>query len=278
MECNDGEDLVLFAVALPTGSILDDVRIKLQFMCGTQGTGANMFDIVDTGAIAFEAYILPVLDPDAATAVNTVWDNLVAKDTDTDVLDLDTGAADATAFWEPGEMAMDRISDVGLRPRQLMHHHRLLTAGNRQVVWAGQDNQTAFLVEMVLGGQYNVSMRPRARVSQPSVLAVAVGVPLLDDTLATAPTSLAEAEWSQVQYMKHTLERAILHQLGVFETGAETPWEEASALLRKHLNPDVYEQVANMFVLQGEYSITGEASISHRVPGELSLQSVATGR
>ncbi len=116
------------------------------------------------------------------------------------------------------------------------------------------------------------------RVSQPSILAFAVGVPLLDDTTGSNETILSEAQWSQVKYMEHTLERALLHQLGVVEAGAETPWEEASALLRKHLNPDIHESAAGQFFTQGEYSVYGEASIVHRVTGRMGISNITTGR
>ena len=77
--------------------------------------------------------------------------------------------------------------------------------------------------------------------------------------------------------MRNTLERAILHQMGVFEAGAETPWEEASSLLRQHLNPDVFEGTAGLFFTQGEYIFTGEASIDHSVTGDLHIGKVDAG-
>ncbi len=59
---------------------------------------------------------------------------------------------------------------------------------------------------------------------------------------------LAEEDWGQLQYIDHVMERAMLNLLGVQEVGAETPWEEATVLLKKYLRPLVLETQAASFV------------------------------
>jgi len=279
IEVDDGTDEVMFGLSLPNGSIVTDVRCKLSFICGTVGAGPNQFPITSAGFIAVEGYVLPVQDPDAGVTLNGIWDRLVPKDTDVEVIDLDTAGLDTTSFHEPGEMAMANLLDVGLRPKRVYHHHRLITAMNGGSVHTHQAIATpADLGRYTPGGTLNFQLTRPIRVSQPSVLVFAFGVPLMDDTTSSGAAALTEAEWAQVKYMENTLERAILHQFGVFEAGAETPWEEASALLRKHLNPDVLEDTAAMFHTQGEYQVYGEASITHLVTGKLSVGTISTGR
>jgi len=278
LEVNDGEDQVMFGISLPNGSIVTDVRAKLHYICGTVASGPNQFPIVSASVIAVEGYVLPVFDPDAVVSFDTLWDNLVPKDTDVDVIDIDTGATDTTSFMEPGEAAFANLFDVGVRPRRVYHHHKILTAMNSSVHTFQNIATPADLGRYTPGGSLNLQLTRPMRVNQPSVLLFGFGVPLMDDTTATQTNILTEAQWSQVKYMEHTLERALLHQFGVFEAGAETPWEEASALLRAHLNPDVFEDVGNMWLTAGEYQVYGEASITHLVTGRMDIKTVSTGR
>jgi len=279
IEVDDGTDEVMFGISLPSETIVDDVRVKLDFISGSVAGGGNQFPIITAGAIAVEGYVLPVFDPDTSTPnFDVLWDQLVPKDTDVDVIDLDTVAQDATSFFEPGEMAMANIFDIGNQPKRIFHHHRLVTAVNSSVHTLQAIATPADPGKYTPGGSLQIHLNKPMRVSQPSVLVFAFGVPFMTDTSASGPGALGEAEWAQVKYMEHTLERAMLHQLGVFEAGAETPWEEASALLRKHLNPDILENVANQFHTQGEYAVFGEASIRHRVVGELKIGNISTGR
>lgn len=268
----------MFGVSLPNGTIVTDVRAKMDYICGTVGSGPNQFPITSAGMVAVEGYILPVFDPDQGSSIETLWDALVPKDTDVDTIDLDTTAGDATAFFEPGEAAFANLFDVGVRPKRIYHMHKMMTAVRDSVHTHQAIATPADLGRYTPGGHLEIHLKRPVRVSQPSVLAFSFGVPLMDDTSASAPTTLSEAQWSQVKYMEHTLERAILHQLGVTEAGAETPWEEASALLRAHLNPDVLEFAANQFHTIGEYQCYGEASITHLVTGRLGIGTVKTGR
>jgi len=278
LRVDDGTDKVMFGLSLPSGSVVQDVRVKLDYICGSISAGANQFPIVTAGMMAIEGYILPVFDPDTAVSLDTLWDQFVPKDTDVDVIDLDTVATDITSFFEPGEMAMANIFEIGVRPRRIYHRHEMLTAVRHSVHTLQVISTPADPGKYTPGGSVQIHLNKPMRVSQPSVLAFAFGVPLMDDTSTTVPGILAEAEWAQVKYMEDTLGRALLHQLGVFEAGAETPWEEASALLRKHLNPDVFEPTGASFHTIGEIMVFGEASIRHSVTGELKIGTVSTGR
>ena len=90
-------------------------------------------------------------------------------------------------------------------------------------------------------------------------------------------TALAEAEMGQVKYVGHVLERAMLHLFGVFETGAETSWEEATALLQKHLDPDFFLEAGNSASATAVRCMY-EVMIDHSVVGRLDTKSVSLGR
>ncbi len=265
-----GEDRVIIGLSLPSGSRINDINIEMHF---AQSTPLNISNAV---MVAVEGWIIPVLDPDAATLLDTIWDNLVPKDTDVEVVDLDTGAADATVFYEPGEPDFSQLLDVGLRPERIYSSSRLLTISSGSVA-TYQDNQTPFLPVWYPGFVQKIRIRKNYGVSQPSVLLFAVGNPSLDDTSGTGMTAAAEAEWGQTKYIGHVLERALLHLFGVTEAGAETPWEEATALLKKHLEPDVFEQFGTELA-SSTWLITARAVIDHSVEGRLGDQAISTGR
>ena len=266
-----GTDQVMFGISLPSDTVIHDIRAKVKVIGQT-----HAINVGRAVMYAVEGWILPVQDPDAALGYDVLWDTLVPKDTDVQTMDLDTGASDTSTFYEPGEADWTSIFDVGLRPERLYHRHRTLTIVDG-AVFRFQDNQTPFLVKYAAGDTFQIHLRKRLRVRQPSVLVFAAASPALDDTTATLQAALAENEWGQVKYAGHMLERAMLHVLGLVEAGAETPWEEATALLQKHLDPDVYEEVGAQFASEN-YDVYTEAMVDHSVVGELGKMAVSTGR
>ncbi len=269
--CIVGTDEVMFGISLPSDTVIHDIRAKISL------TNTLEHSVQQACRYACEGWILPVHDPDAAPTFDNLWDTLVPKDTDVQTLDLDTGAADSTPFFEPGEADWSDLLDIGLRPERLYHRQKILTFSNGGPRFVFQDNQTPFSVIWLPGDSFRIHIRRRLRVRQPSVLLFAIAAPQTDDTTATQESALAEAEWGQVKYMGHVLERAMLHVLGVVEAGAETPWEEATALIQKHLDPDVREDTAGRFTASS-FEFIFEAMIDHSVVGELAKQAVSTGR
>lgn len=266
-----GADDVLFGISLPSDTVIHDIRVKL-----VMNTTGVAIDYRKAHMYALEMWLLPVHDPDTANTYENLWDALVPKDTDVQTLDLDTGAADSTPFYEPGEADWTAVFDVGLRPERLYHRHKIMhVANSSRLVY--QDNQTPFSTLWAGGDTVQVHIGRRLRVRQPTALVMAIASPNLDDTTNTLEGPLAEQEWGQVKYASHMLERAMLHVLGVIEAGAETPWEEATALLQKHLDPDVYEETGGAFGAE-TYDVFGEAVIDHSVVGELGKVTVSTGR
>lgn len=266
-----GADQVMVGWSLPSDTVLHDIRLKVQMVGLTSRLlhgASHMF--------AVEGWILPVLDPDSGATYDTLWDQLVPKDTDVQTIDLDTEAADTTPFYEPGEADWSAVLDVGLRPQRLYHRHALITeASPGQMV--SYDTQTPFNIVWSARQNFKIQVRKRLRVRQPSALVFAIASPALDDTTGVVAGMLEEAEWAQVKYSGNLLERALLHLFGVVEAGAETPWEEATALLQKHLDPDLYEETAGKFGLE-TYDVYSEAMLDHSVVGEVAVGSISTGR
>ncbi len=265
-----GSDEVVAGLELPSGSVIHDIKMHGTVMSLTLHTMAEICQA------ALEVWILPVLDPDSGSNFDSLVDQLVPKDTDVDTLDLDTGASDTTPFWEPGEHDFGDLLDVGLRPERLYHRKFQMSVASGNV-FTFQDNQSPFGVKYFPGMPYRVQIGRRLAVRQPSVLVGVVASPALDDTTGSAPAMLTEAELAQMKYIDHVLERALLHQLGVVETGAETPWEEASALMKKVLEPDVYEDTAEAWASSTiDFFCTSVVDFS--VEGDLGNMTLTSGR
>jgi len=265
-----GTDQVVMGISLPSGSRLNKLSVEMHLW---QEAPLNSTSVV---MYAIEAWILPVLDPDAAADYNTLWDTLVPKDSDVETLDLDTTAATGGPFYEPGEPDLSDMLEVGLIPERIYHKNRMLTMGNGSI-FSFQDNQTPFSAQWLAGDTVRMQISKNYHIEQPSVLLVGVANPSLDDTTTTGPAAATENEWGQMKYIGHVLERAMLHVFGIVEAGAETPWEEATALLKKHLEPDPFEETASDFV-SASWSVATKAIIDHSVVGRLEDMTVTTGR
>lgn len=266
---SSSQDDVLLGIPLPSDTVIHDIRLKVSCLAGT------ILTLSQICGYAVEGWILPVLDPDAAADFNVIFDNLVPKDTDATVLDLDTAAADTTPFWEPGEVDFTSMFDVGLRPERIYHRHRYLdmVTGSLGLL----DNAappTAF--DWQPADKFTFRHRKRLRVRQPSILVFAFSAPAGDDTTGSPEAALAEPDWFQVKYVNHTLERAMLSMFGLTETGAESPFEEATVLLARFLDPDFHEETGGQF-LTPAWEVLSELGVDLSVPGDLPKGRMITG-
>lgn len=258
-------------VWLPSGSILSGVQgvIKLN--------GSTELTLAQGCAYGVEGWILPMEDPDSGVTMNALWDSHVPKDTLVDVLDLDADAADAAAFYEPGEIAWEFLIDIGLQPKRIYHRHKICSAA-ADAIMTRQDEETPFIEHWFPGAVERVNIRRAIRVREPSLVVFAVAVPDTGSTSSTAPVaSFAEENWGQIKFIDHVLERAMMDLLGLTEAGATTPWEEASALLRAYLDPRLFEVNSGTFV-GSSWNAFGELVFDVVVPGRMPSKVLSGGR
>jgi len=261
-------DEVIMGMSLPGGTVVHGIN-------GNIGVSDNTL-LAQNNFVAYgcEGWVLPVLDPDAGSSLQTLFDQLVPKDTDVETMDLDTAAADASPFYEPGEIDWSALLDVGLKPKRIYRRLRVFGAADPAAFWTQNSSN---VVQWAPRESFSIKVRKTFRVMQPSVLVFAVASPAGDDTTAVEEVALAEANWGQVKYAGDMLRRALLHVFGVVEAGAETPWEEATALLKTHLDPDVFEENATSFIGTA-WKVLGQMRVDHSVVGDLELGTVTTGR
>lgn len=262
-------DKVLFGVSLPSDTVIHDIRLKMSCLAGTILTTSQIC------AYAVEAWILPVQDPDTALTYELMWDQLVPKDTDNTVLDLDTHGTDTSPMWEPGMVDFGQMFDIGLRPERIYHRHRFLDQVTGSI--GLMDNAAPpTALNWQPGDRWSWRHRKRLRIRQPSALVFGFASPTGTDTLDDTGSILTEPEWFQVKYINHTLERAMLSMFGLTESGAETPFEEATVLLAKYLDPDFIEDTAGQF-LAPPWEVLSELGIDLSVPGDMPKGRMITG-
>lgn len=268
-----GTDDIVVGISLPSETVIHDIRFRGE--CVPDGSGAELnSNVVMTYAL--EAWILPVDDPDSAPTYNSLWDILVPKDSDVQVLDLDEAGADTPVFYEPGETDWQALFNVGRRPKRLWHHHADISMNTtRGLRWI--DPVTPFEPKWQPGAVYRFHDRRRYVVDQPSVLVFGAGIPSHDDTVVADEAALAENEWPRVKYMGDTMKMALMDVLGLTEAGATVPWAEATDLLQKHLDPDTFETDAAFWTSAG-LRFTGELTLDHSVVGDLTVGTISTGR
>lgn len=266
-----GTDAVLAGVWLPAGSILSAMRGSVNL------NGSVELLLSEMTSYGVEAWILPVEDPDSVVSMNALWDSHVPKDVLSFTLDLDADAADATSFYEPGFIAWEFLYDVGLTPQRISHRHKICTPANAALAII-QDTETPFIEHWFPQSVEHFDFRRPIRVSAPSLAVIAVGIP---DGLGTdaseAIVALTEDEWGRIKYIDDVLEMAMQHLLGLFEAGAETPWEEASLLLRSYLDPLVQENNAGVFS-NTVWNVGGEIVFDVIVPGKMNADILTGGR
>lgn len=262
-----GADKVIFGISLPSDTVINRIQADVSVI------GENIKDETVALWYALRGYILPVHDPDLAANLDTIWNQLVPKDTDTQTVDLDTEAADTQPFFEVGQADWTKLLDIGLRPRMIYSRERMMTILTHAYL-KFQDNQTPFAARWVGGEAVHIDIKRRMYVRQPSVLVFGVASPDLGGTTATVESNLSEQKWGQVKYMGDTVKRGLMSLLGLTEAGAETPWDEAVDLLQEHLDPNPYEQTGGRWG-SDTWNVFSRAVIDHSVRGQLGVTTIS---
>lgn len=268
-----GVDAVLMGISLPSDTVINSIRLQGGVL--SSGGGSEL-DSNEVTTYAMEAWVLPIDDPDATADFDDIWDTLVPKDSDVQTLDLDAQTADTSVFYEPGETDWQALFDLGLRPDRVWHRVKELSINNTMGL-KFVDSQTPFAPKWQPGDQFRFNLKRKVRIRNPSVFLIGVGVPAGDDTITVVESPLAENEWGRVKYLGDTLKMAMMDVLGIIEAGAETPWEDATDLLQKHLDPDVLE-VTDGFWKAEALAVYGKMVVDMTVPGNVDVGTVTTGR
>ncbi len=263
-----GADLVIQTLDIPAGCELRSINTRVHVI------GAAVANEREQAAgYAAKAMMIEVEDPDTRVAADVMLDRFLPKYTDVETIDLDTTTADTTPFWEPGEGVFEEIFEMGNTPLITFSRKKLMSfADPGSAGLRFQPAETPFEPQWFGADMFHVKLNRPIRTKRPTTYLLAMAAPSFDDTTTTR-SQLGENEWGLIQYAEATLERALMHQLGLFEVGAETPWIEASGLLREYLAPQTLEITAGAF-LSETWTVFVQSSYTVRVPGRLAFKAI----
>lgn len=253
-------DKVISAIALPRGGVFHGCRIHVNLRQLEQVVAKLM-------AYGLTGYFVPVLDPDAAAAFDTIWDTQVPKDRGeaANIVDLDTGTSVSVPEYEPGGVNWTAVLDLEHGPRLAYRRRRIIGAPRAGVFATG--TQTHYLPQE----DFTFDVKGGYRAQVPTVLMFAVSSPVISGTTITALTSPSKQEWYQLRYLEDTAIDAMKWLMGMTEAGAESPYEEAAVFLDKTLRPQWVEEVATEFAT-GTWEVYAESHYTMSVPGTIRVR------
>lgn len=257
-------DRVISEYPLPNGCSLNSVFLNCHII------GAEDITITDAVAYGISGFVIPVIDPDAATGVDTIWDRQVPKDIDegAGVFDLDTVATDAQPEFEIGEFNPQSIFGLaGNQPLEIFRRRKMWTIASQRATFTQKDAASDIWVPM---DHFVTTVKKTVRPSVHSHVAFGFSSPELNRTSNALVASLAENEWAWMTYLETFLSDAAKYLMGVFEAGAESPYEELSTFVAHLLEEYAYEETAALFQTQA-YNVFCQSTYSVTVPGTFAV-------
>lgn len=222
-----------------------------------------------------DGWMVPVDDPDTPDLVDDLWDRFVEKDFDivAGSFDIGTGTDDTSTFNEPGVVNADRIGDLEtLKQDQRWYRRRKMVSFAERPRGFLDGTPDTYIPTDV----FNVSSRDRFNADRQMVAILGFGSPTFNEMTATHKTSPTETEWIQIKYMEVILEQAWMDLAGLTEAGAETPYEEAVALIADMLEPTVIEDTAGAFH-NHSWDVFTQLTWDLSVPGRRDFSKALTG-
>lgn len=268
VDIDGGADEVINGIAIPGGSKLHHVWMDVSMVRDT------VQDILDACMYGVTGYIIPIPDPDAATELDTLWDEMIPKDDTIDTansIDMDfVTTADGTPEIEPGDPSIEELFNVGARPERIFERTELITFGKQSAGFIGGSPNT-----FMPRDAWKAEIKRSYTVELPSVLLFGMSSPAMTGQGANPFTPQTNQSWLQLKYLADTAKDAWKFAVGLIETGAETPYIEAAILMSDFLER-FFEQTTGAFVPAG-FRVFTDFRYEIEVEGELSVDAISAG-
>lgn len=258
----NGTDKVVFDYPLPAGCLMRDLWVQMSMMATVQ------IDLLHASLYGVAGFVVPVVDPDAQLNVDTLWDNRVPKDVaeSAGAFDLDTAAADVTPEFEVGEPDWGGVFGVaGNRPLEFFRRRRMITFPGAPLGHLEGTPDKYRPTDL-----WSTHVKRNIRADQHSHIMLGLSAPTMDVTTTTVPVTISETEWTMMTYMETVLEDAMKQLMGLIESGAETPYEEAAAFVARLIEKVAFEETAASFQPTDWIAFT-KATIGVDVPGKIAI-------
>lgn len=233
-------DRVVAGVAVPRGAKVTQVQ--------------GHIDVMPTARVAIDAainyslrgFMVPVHDFDTQITYDQIWDNLVPKDDPaTGTISADEDAGDSQAIDEIGFADLETIMGI--------HGTKLISTYKREMemsyashpMFSHNDQITPFTDSFYWPAErHNIKLNRGYFAVEPSLFLLAVSNPGTGGTATATHSSPTITEWSRMSVLEYTLQQMMINFIGAVESGAETPFEEAQALIVKLMEPTAIEEAA----------------------------------
>lgn len=235
---NGSSDRVVAGVAVPRGARVTQVSGFIDVM------PVSRMNLTDILPFSLRGFMVPVHDFDTQITYDQIWDNLVPKDdAATDTIEADEAAGDTTAIDTPGLPDLETIMGI--------HGTKLISVFKRQETfsYAGHprfmhnDEITPFTDRFYWPAKrFPIKMNRGYSAVEPSLFLLAVSNPVTTATVTTLHSSPTITEWSRMAVLEYTLHQMMINFIGAHESGAESPYVEAQALIVKLMEPAVIEE------------------------------------
>lgn len=221
----------MHAWPIPGGSILKGFWLEHSVVTN------RAFKLIEALYYGVSAYIVPIPDPDTTVTPDTLWDEMIPKDTwvGDGVLDLDTASADTTPEFELGELDVSDFIKITTSPVQVFSRREMVTFPKMPIGFHmdPEDPGTQQLWQPT--DYYKVRSNRSATVKHPSYLVVGMSQPDYAATSAAWPALQSLPEWMMMKYLSETMVEMWKAVTGSINTGTQEDAFEAALLIQQYM-------------------------------------------
>lgn len=229
---------------IPMGGKLLSVHGELHIL-GTQDANTRKFS-----AYGFSGELVPIIDPDAALNINTVWDNMVTKPVvptslaATSTVDFDFDSTSNGPDVEPGEVDVNDMTGLLDPNKSIMDPHiEWLSAAKGTPAGHSQTQSD----DTYTPRSYKTFRSQRAiKADLSSYALLAISSPALDRDAVTALTNENPLQWAILENLHNVMNDFWRINVGMIESSAESPYSEISEAIGDLVSPDMINPSSTM--------------------------------
>jgi len=261
-------DEVILGWPLPSESSLVGLDAQIHVIANSAVAFQNVV------AYGLDAYVIPLLDPDAHADLDTIWDQQVPKSTSDISYEL-AETADTEPVWEPGDVVSEFFLGFSLtQPEEIysrrtwlsMASHPNGTYDRAAANWFPMDFQ-------------KINVDKKYYVDTESAILIGASNPAMDNDVNDAELlpGAQTYEWILMKYIDRTQEEMIDWQTGLWSEGTGTfGLDEAENFLEQLVADwNLVDTAARFAQMSADFTGIGNARI--RVPGSRKVGVIAPG-
>ncbi len=267
-----GTDKVIAVFPVPEGGVFQGCKFLIHAISQTK---SNVLQ--NLSGYALSAYMFPILDPDTAWDPDTVWDQQLPKDDQfaANDLDLDTTGTDTTPDIDWGDANPSLLAGQAGFPSPLYKASRLISFAN---------SKGGFEIDGVSASNdgyipTDIWSRSITR-SKSAPVHSAVMFGLSSYNFPTPKTAFnlpdSDGDWDILRYADDYQADARKSLVGLTETGAESPYEDALTQLNLYIEHN-YESSPTYFH-PASWNVFIQIAAIVDVPGQFSTPALVSGQ